>query len=279
MPREVSDACTVLTNYCSPAVVVPDVDFDTRVAEACAAGLPWVLMELLDERSAMLGAVHGSAANALVMVLRLLRFMLETESGRAALPVHDYGSDGYDDEDAAGEDYASDALLQRFALLAHFHPHAAVLGGAASCAIAAYFLCDRAFSEEPDCGVDRLMLREDASRAVALRLGWDVSRGSNVPVMFETMRAPGDTRGGVVPGATWSTPEDESVTLSGFAVNKVGGLARCAACRREQKHDETPFKVCSVCRAPHYCSKECQRAHWRTAHKHECTGPAAEAVA
>ena len=72
----------------------------------------------------------------------------------------------------------------------------------------------------------------------------------------------------------WSTEEDFSVTLSGVAVDKDEGptLAYCAACKRGQKWGETPFKVCSACRVPHYCTKECQRAHWRTAHKHECTG-------
>ena len=265
MPREVSDACTVLTNLVSPGIVIPGVDVDARVAEVCAAGLPWVLMELLDERSAILGATHGSAANALVMVLRLLRPLLDTESGREALPVHDYGSDGYDDEDAVGEDYPSDELLQRLALLTHFHPHGAVRGGAAFYAYSAYYFSEKPIGGDPMTALGAILLREDKCREVALRLGWDVSAGSNVIAMMR-----------LDPGAQhdtmWSTPEDESATLSGFAVEKGGNHVRCAACKREHKWGEDPFKVCSACRVPHYCTKECQLAHWRAQHKRECPG-------
>ena len=266
VPREVSDACTVLTNLVSPDIVTPDVEDDARVAEACAAGLPWVLMELLDERSAMFGAVRGSAANALVMVLRLLRILLNTESGRDALPVHEfYDSDGYDHEDAVCEDYASDALLQRLALLAHFHPHGTVKGGAAFYAFSAYCFSEKAFDDDPVTALGGIVLREDKSREAALRLGWDISAGSNVTAMMRV-------HPGAQPTTTWSTPEDASATLSGFAVDKGGNHVRCAACKREHKWGEDPFKVCSACRVPHYCTKECQRAHWRAQHKRECPG-------
>ena len=41
----------------------------------------------------------------------------------------------------------------------------------------------------------------------------------------------------------------------------------CANCG---KHDfEKIFKVCSKCRNPKYCSKECQRENWNE-HKHHC---------
>ncbi len=263
MPREVSDACTVLTNLVSPIIVVPDVEDDARVDEVCAAGLQWVLMGLLDERSAILGAVRGSAANALVMVLRLLRIMVDTQSGRDALPVHDYGSGG---EDEDSDDYPSDELLQRLALLAHFHPHGAIMNGAGYHAFSSYFLSEVAFDGDHQYAIGSLLLREEKSREVALRLGWDISAGSNVTALLEQMFS------GKKSTATWSTEEEISVTLSGFAVEKSASKVSCAACKREHKHGEDSFKVCSACRVPHYCTKECQRAHWRTAHKRECTG-------
>lgn len=44
-------------------------------------------------------------------------------------------------------------------------------------------------------------------------------------------------------------------------------IRRCAQCLR----NGVGFKVCSGCRRVHYCSPECQRAHWRAQHRDECS--------
>jgi len=44
-----------------------------------------------------------------------------------------------------------------------------------------------------------------------------------------------------------------------------GGAAEiCANCPRPGK------KRCAACTIPWYCSKECQREHWKKAHRFEC---------
>jgi hypothetical protein len=42
--------------------------------------------------------------------------------------------------------------------------------------------------------------------------------------------------------------------------------ARCAACGQACRHR------CHACGAPAYCGRDCQAAHWRAVHKHECQG-------
>ena len=49
------------------------------------------------------------------------------------------------------------------------------------------------------------------------------------------------------------------------------GLCHCAnpGCL-EAEDGQTAFKTCSACKGPAYCSKTCQRAHWRNGHKLKC---------
>lgn len=44
----------------------------------------------------------------------------------------------------------------------------------------------------------------------------------------------------------------------------------CKLCAKAPD-ESTTFFVCSACRGVHYCSKECQRADWKSGHKSECT--------
>ena len=43
---------------------------------------------------------------------------------------------------------------------------------------------------------------------------------------------------------------------------------KCASCG-VMKNDEMRFYKCARCKATHYCSKECQKDHWKS-HKKEC---------
>ena len=224
-------------------------------------------MQLLDERSMMFCAVRGAAANALVMVLRLLKDVITHQSARDA-----FLTEGPYDDESNDDEYDDCMLLQRLAALAHFHPHGTAAKGAAVLGMCIYFLSSQKFHDDHIYAIDSLLHREDASRELALRLGWDVSGGSHVPAQMQLMMQ--QLRSGAPPPAAWYTMDDEndeSVTLSGFSIDGDYHCVHCAACERPQLPLEPAFKVCGACGGPKYCSKECQRAHWRT-HKLECTG-------
>ena len=38
----------------------------------------------------------------------------------------------------------------------------------------------------------------------------------------------------------------------------------------------TGYDLCGRCKRVHYCSRACQRAHWRSSHKHACRPPGKE---
>ena len=43
---------------------------------------------------------------------------------------------------------------------------------------------------------------------------------------------------------------------------------RCGHCKKEQETSQ--FKTCGRCGRVRYCSKECQRTHWKAVHKKHC---------
>ena len=47
-----------------------------------------------------------------------------------------------------------------------------------------------------------------------------------------------------------------------------GGAATCVACGAAE--GGTKLLTCSRCRSARYCGRDCQRAHWKSLHKHEC---------
>ena len=47
-------------------------------------------------------------------------------------------------------------------------------------------------------------------------------------------------------------------------------LFRCVQCTVQQKDCEQKLKKCGGCGEVFYCSKECQKIHWRAGHKTEC---------
>jgi hypothetical protein len=48
------------------------------------------------------------------------------------------------------------------------------------------------------------------------------------------------------------------------------GTEACGACGAEQGKDGTALLQCSGCHTRKYCSKECQKAHWKSTHKKLC---------
>jgi hypothetical protein len=61
-----------------------------------------------------------------------------------------------------------------------------------------------------------------------------------------------------------STPEAAAARLCAI-LQKV-----CWGCFSEQEQSQAAFKTCGRCNIPSYCSKECQRHHWKLAHKRDC---------
>lgn len=47
-------------------------------------------------------------------------------------------------------------------------------------------------------------------------------------------------------------------------------FSSCAVCGRSQQEFNRQFLACSKCKAFPYCSKTCQKIHWRDGHKHDC---------
>ncbi len=46
--------------------------------------------------------------------------------------------------------------------------------------------------------------------------------------------------------------------------------AVCANCTARCWDTEPAFKMCAACADVRYCSKECQREHWRAEHREKC---------
>lgn len=46
----------------------------------------------------------------------------------------------------------------------------------------------------------------------------------------------------------------------------------CANCGVVASVDEPPCQICGGCQRVSYCSKACQKAHWRSTHRRECPG-------
>lgn len=52
------------------------------------------------------------------------------------------------------------------------------------------------------------------------------------------------------------------------------GSSECDICGRTPLDaNKTKFDCCSRCKLAYYCSKECQKAHWKGSHKHACRRP------
>eukprot|EP00878_Enallax_costatus_P009346 GHUV01009768.1.p1 GENE.GHUV01009768.1~~GHUV01009768.1.p1 ORF type:complete len:387 (+),score=74.62 GHUV01009768.1:293-1453(+) len=52
----------------------------------------------------------------------------------------------------------------------------------------------------------------------------------------------------------------------------AGSGYHCLECGKEETDDQKLLK-CATCKTARYCSKECQKAHWRNGHKQVCKAP------
>uniref|UniRef100_A0A7S2CSU9 MYND-type domain-containing protein n=1 Tax=Haptolina brevifila TaxID=156173 RepID=A0A7S2CSU9_9EUKA len=83
-------------------------------------------------------------------------------------------------------------------------------------------------------------------------------------------------RGGEATG--WgSAPPNESSYFEQLCPHQEALAVRCAACNALEPRKGV-FKTCSACKdagtisPPDYCSVECQKKHWKSAHKNLCPG-------
>jgi hypothetical protein len=65
-----------------------------------------------------------------------------------------------------------------------------------------------------------------------------------------------------------ATPEDRNSVLQQAPV-KNAQLRPCANCREEESAVGS-HKSCSACKKVCYCSQNCQKIHWKSAHKQQC---------
>lgn len=49
----------------------------------------------------------------------------------------------------------------------------------------------------------------------------------------------------------------------------LSSMASCAQCGKTAAADSTPLKRCAKCKSTTYCSRDCQKAHWKV-HKKTC---------
>jgi hypothetical protein len=47
----------------------------------------------------------------------------------------------------------------------------------------------------------------------------------------------------------------------------------CAQCQSQEDEDERRYQACGGCQGPLYCSRACQKIHWKAGHKNTCTRP------
>jgi hypothetical protein len=89
-------------------------------------------------------------------------------------------------------------------------------------------------------------------------------RGDDPPTVPVGLR--GDDPPPVSPGQRGDDPLNlHEVTFSG----SEDGEPRCNYCGLAES-DSTPLKYCKGCLGWVYCSKRCQRAHWKSGHREEC---------
>ena len=59
--------------------------------------------------------------------------------------------------------------------------------------------------------------------------------------------------------------------------DKIGTMRICDACQKVTM-DQPKMMICASCKGRYYCSKECQKKHWKAGHKKLCTAEFAAAI-
>ena len=255
MPYEAAGACSVLCN-CIKGVDFMSID-SGRTSTLCESGMPAVLRTLLGADSALLRPADNDV-EALAPVVDLVSRMLRCSAGRRALL------------DAA-PDKGGQLVLVLHAMANH-HPHGAAapnvdpFSAAAHAARAIGLLKDAAESVPPD---EPAVLAYQAMLA-SLGLQHDVPHTAQAEAELLKLASSLGWRASAAPQR-----HVDSVDACRIDCVSHGPALRilCAGCGTEEPAAR-PFKKCASCRVTLCCSKKCQKAHWKAAHKRECV-PAA----
>ena len=228
---------------------MPPLDAAVVLDRLCEAGVPAALRALLHERSALL---HLTADNmkALPAVIDLTRRLVNHERTRRALLA----------------DTPDSLLLVMFAV-ARLHPHAelrktapASMGDASSAASVLYGALEGLALDDHDvCAMQAF-----ESLVKRLNLADDVSKLE--PALLAAAKLLTSRLGWLSGGASPSESPDELGLRTFFNLNAA---VRCAGCSQPRGADGQALRKCGRCQATHYCSRECQVAHWKT-HKSSC---------
>jgi hypothetical protein len=258
VPNEAACACSILCN----CVAHQGEEVESVLDELCAAGLPAALRALLHESSALLRPT-AEDMEALPPVIDLFcRLLSLCQRARRALLT-----------DGAG------LLLVLFAV-SQYHPHARKDGTAPGPQQNAAALALK---------VNELLNELHCTDAVVWQASWRFSSMWELPMtqLRSQKQAPrrklqpgGGSRpdlDGRASAATSAEPlrlrrqkwlaRRVRITTSCDVGTAVGD---CAGCNRLRRADEAAFLKCASCKATPYCSRACQKAHWKT-HKLSCT--------
>lgn len=229
----------------------PLLDAAVVLERLCNAGVPAALRALLHERSALL-PLTADNMKALPVVIDLAHRLVKHERTRRALLA--------DTPD-------SGSLLLVMCAVARHHPHAEMsttqmLGNASNEALKLYRAVEVLLDDRDISAVqafESLMTRLDAmddpsepeptvlaaAKILATRLGWPSASGGGAP----------------------PTESPDAQGLRTFF--DLNAASSCAGCSLRQRAGRKALGKCGRCQATHYCSRECQVAHWKT-HKSTC---------
>jgi hypothetical protein len=90
------------------------------------------------------------------------------------------------------------------------------------------------------------------------------------------MQQPADQMADVTPAVDQSPGAGPA---AGGAAGAAAGEPGCAQCGAARRKNNKKLQRCAGCGLIRYCSRECQKAHWKVQHRHECPAALADDAA